>query len=190
MDIFYKKISDNQYQYYPEKKKSYSVNDGKPKTRSGKVECHLPNLAKKGIDPMPIWRDEYLLEIPQDKFLMLTGRHAQFTQSGTANNSVLRDLMPENYLWINRRVANRMGIEFGEKVKVTSKVGSVTIRAYPTEKIAPNQLFFVHGFGEESSELTWAYRNGASDNEIIDDAIEPIYGAAAMHETFVEVIKI
>ena len=69
-------------------------------------------------------------------------------------------------------------------------MGTVAIRAYPTEKIAPNQIFFVHGFGEESSELTWAYRSGANDNEIIDDVIEPIYGAAAMHETLVEIIKV
>jgi len=190
MDIYYKKISDNAHQYYPEKEKAYSVNGGKPKTSSEKVECNLPNLAKKGIDPMPIWRDKYSIEIPDDKFLMLTGRHAQFTQSGTANNSMLRDLMPENYIWINKRIANRKSIEFGDRVEVTSKVGSIIIRAYPTEKIAPNQVFFVHGFGEDSSELTWAYRSGANDNEIIDDVIEPIYGAAAMHETFVEIMKV
>jgi len=190
MDIFYKKISDNIHQYYPEKEKAYSVNGGKTKAKSGKVECYLPNLAKKGVDPMPIWKDDYLIEVPHDRFQMLTGRHAQFTQSGTANNSALRDLIPENYLWINKRVAKRMDIEFGEKVEVSSKVGAVIIRAYPTEKIAPNQIFFVHGFGEESSELTWAYRNGASDNEIIDDVIEPVYGAAVMHETIVKVRKI
>jgi thiosulfate reductase/polysulfide reductase chain A len=190
MDKYYKKISDNVFQYYPEKEKSYSVNGGKPKTMSQKVECNLTNLAKKGIDPMPIWRDDYLMEIPDDKFLMLTGRHAQFTQTGTANNSMLKDLMPENYVWINKRVAKKKNIEFGDKVEVTSKIGTVTIRAYPTEKISPNQIFFIHGFGEESSELTWAYRSGASDNEIIDDNIEPIYGAAAMHETFVEIIKV
>jgi len=190
MDIYYKKISDNIHQYYPEKKKFYSVNGGKPKTDSEKVECYLPNLAEKGIDPMPVWRDEYNIKIPKDKFLMLTGRHAQFTQSGTANNSVLRDLILENYIWINQREADKKDIKFGEKVKVTSKVGSVIIRAYPTEKIAPNQVFFIHGFGEESSELTWAYRSGANDNEIINDTIEPIYGAAVMHETFVDIIKV
>ncbi|SFV53782.1 Thiosulfate reductase precursor [hydrothermal vent metagenome] len=190
MDIYYKKISDNVHQYYPEKEKLYSVNGGKTKTNSEKVECNLPNLAKKGIDPMPIWRDEYNIQIPHDKFLMLTGRHAQFTQSGTANNSMLRDLIPENYIWINKRVANIKSIKFGDKVKVTSKIGSIIIRAYPTEKIAPNQVFFIHGFGEESSALTWAYRSGANDNEIIDDVIEPIYGAASMHETFVEVMKV
>lgn len=34
-------------------KKSYSVLANKFKTPSGKIECTLPALAKKGIDAMP-----------------------------------------------------------------------------------------------------------------------------------------
>jgi len=190
MDKYFKQLSANEYQYYPESKRAYSVNGGKPKTPSKKVECNIANLAKKGIDPMPTWRDEYNFSVPKGKFRMLTGRHAQFTQSGTANNAILRDLIMENYLWINRRVAKQMGIKFGDRVEVKSSIGKVVIRAYPTEKIAPNSVFFVHGFGEESEALTWAYRNGGNDNRVIEDRIEPVYGAAAMHETNVEIRKV
>jgi thiosulfate reductase/polysulfide reductase chain A len=190
MDKYFKQVSANEYQYYPEDKRAYSVNGGKPKTQSQKVECNIANLAKKGIDPMPTWRDEYNFNVPEGKFRMLTGRHAQFTQSGTANNAMLRDLIMENYLWINKRVAKKMGIEFGDRVEVKSSIGKVTIKAYPTEKIAPNSVFFVHGFGEESEALTWAYRNGGNDNLVIEDRIEPVYGAAAMHETNVEIRKV
>lgn len=190
MDKFYKEISANKHQYYPEKEKSYSVNGGKPKTPSQKVECNLVNLAKKGVDPMPIWKDEYAFSVPEGKFKLLTGRHAQFTQSGTSNNIVLRDLMPENYIWINKRVAKERGIAFGDKVEVSSKTGSVVIKAYPTEKIAPNQVFFIHGFGSESEALTWAYKNGGNDNTVIEDIIEEVYGAASMHETNVEIRKV
>ncbi len=190
MDKYFKQVSANEYQYYPEDRRAYSVNGGKPKTQSQKVECNIANLAKKGIDPMPTWRDEYNFNVPEGKFRMLTGRHAQFTQSGTANNAMLRDLIMENYLWINKRVAKKMGIEFGDRVEVKSSIGKVTIKAYPTEKIAPNSVFFVHGFGEESEALTWAYRNGGNDNLVIEDRIEPVYGAAAMHETNVEIRKV
>jgi thiosulfate reductase/polysulfide reductase chain A len=190
MDKYFKQISANEYQYYPEKEKSYSVNGGKPKTSSKKVECNLANLAKKGIDPMPTWRDEYNFKVEKGKFRMLTGRHAQFTQSGTANNSILRDLIMENYAWINRRVAKERGINFGDEVEISSSVGKVVIKAYPTEKVAPHTIFFVHGFGEESEALTWAYKNGGNDNAIIKDVIEPVYGAAAMHETNVEIRKV
>ncbi|NEW60473.1 molybdopterin-dependent oxidoreductase [Sulfurovum sp. bin170] len=190
MSEYYKQISANVHQYYPEKLKSYSVFGGATKTASKKVECNLASMAKKGVDPMPTWRDDYNFSVPDGKFRLMTGRHAQFTQSGTANNSVLRDLMPENFIWINKRVAKEKGIAFGDTLEVTSSVGKVTIKAYPTEKIAPNQVFFIHGFGEESSALTWAYKNGGNDNAVIEDVLEPVYGAAAMHETNVEIRKV
>ncbi len=190
MDKFFKQISANEHQYYPEKEKAYSVNEGKPKTGTKKVECNLPNMAKKGVDPMPVWREEYNLVIPEGKFRMLTGRHAQFTQSGTSNNAMLRDLIFENYAWINRRVAEEKGIKFGDELEISSRTGKTIIKAYPTEKVGPNVIFFVHGFGEESEALTWAYKNGGNDNAVIEDHIEPVYGAASMHETNVEIRKV
>jgi len=190
MDKYFKQISANEHQYYPEKEKAYSVNGGKPKTPSKKVECNLPNMAKKGVDPMPVWRDEYNFTVPDGKFRLLTGRHAQFTQSGTSNNAMLRDLIMENYLWINRRVAKKKGIEFGDMIEVSSSAGKTKLKAYPTEKVGPNTIFFVHGFGEESEALTWAYKNGGNDNAVIEDHIEPVYGAASMHETNVEIRKV
>jgi len=190
MDKYFKKLSGNEHQYYPEKHKSYRVNSGRAKTNTNKVECYLPNLTKKGVDSMPMWHEQYLFTVPEGKFRLLTGRHAQFTQSGTANNIMLRDLMHENYIWINRRVAKKRNIEFGDMIEVSSKVGKTTLRAYPTEKIGPNTVFFVHGFGEESEALTWAYKNGGNDNAVIEDIIEPVYGASSMHETNVEIRKV
>jgi len=190
MDKYYKQISANEHQYYPENAKAYSVNGGKPKTASGKIECNIKNLASKGVDPMPVWRDEYNFKVEEGKFRLLTGRHAQFTQSGTANNIMLRDLIMENYIWINRRVAEKKGIAFGDMVEVSSRTGKTRLKAYPTEKVGPQTVFFVHGFGEESEALTWAYKNGGNDNAVIEDVIEPVYGAASMHETNVEIRKV
>lgn len=189
-DQYFKPLSANDFQYYPENKKSYSVNGGKAKTPSGKIECNIESFAKKGIDPMPMWRDEYAFSVPEGKFKLLTGRHAQFTQSGTSNNAMLRDLMPQNFIWINKRVAKEKGIKFADMIEVSSKAGKTRLKAYPTEKIAPNQVFFIHGFGEESEALTWAYKNGGNDNAVIEDHMEPVYGAAAMHETNVEIRKV
>ncbi len=189
-DEYYKQLSVNEHQYYPENKKSYSVTGGKPKTPSGKIECNIESFTEMGVDPMPVWRDEYSYSVPAGKFRLLTGRHAQFTQSGTVNNAMLLDLMPENFIWINKRVAQEKGIKFADMIEVSSSVGKVQLKAYPTEKIAPEQVFFIHGFGAESDELTWAYKNGGNDNTIIEDHIEPVYGAAAMHETNVEIRKV
>ena len=212
MDKFWKQISSNEFQWYPKKERFYSVVEGEFKsdvfhdtcvdekeiavlkkefkTPSGKVECVLPNLAKKGVPPMPSWDDAQFTQIPEGKFKFITGRHAQFTQNSSSNNVMLLDLMSENYLWINKRVAESKGIKFGDNVEVKSKIGQITIKAYPTEKIGPNNLFFIHGFGADSDGLTFAKGNGAADNHIIEDVIEPVFGSAAMHETIVEVRKV
>jgi thiosulfate reductase/polysulfide reductase chain A len=212
MDKYFKKLSANEYEWYPKQRRFYSVVKGEFKsdvfhdtcvdekeiavlkknfkTPTGKVECVLPNMAKKGVDAMPVWKDDMYTPTPKGKFKFITGRHAQFTQNGTANNAMLLDLMPENYLWINKRVAKEKGIEFADLVEVESKIGKIQIKAYPTEKIGPNTLFFVHGFGASSDGLTLAKNNGAPDNMIIDDVIEPVFGSAAMHETIVDVRKV
>ena len=185
MEEYHKQLNPNEFQYYPESKKNYTTQNEKLK-----VKCVLPNLANKGVDAMPTWHDEYAFNVPEGKFRLVTGRHAQFTQSGTTNNAMLRDLIPTNYIWMNNQVCEKMGIKFGDKVEVKSSVGKVTIMAYPTNKIAPNQIFMLHGFGGSSEKMELAYGNGANDALIIEDKIEPVYGAAVMHETNVEIRKV
>ncbi len=190
MNEYFKKIGVNDYEYYPENKRHYSVLNTKFKTPSGKIECNLDALTKRGIDAMPTWKAEYEMVIPEGKFRLITGRHAQFTQSGTSNNKMLLDLVPQNYAWINKRVAAKLGIKFGDTIEVSSKVGKTTIKAYPTEKIGPDTLFFIHGFGVYSSALTLAHNNGGNDSSIIEDSIEPMHGASCLHDTLVDIRKV
>ncbi len=209
----FKKIDNNSYRYYKEKNKHYTVvklenkEDTNEidtcinprdiaemkrlfKTPSKKIECYLGNLQKKGIDAMPTWYDEQVKEIPKGKFKFVTGRHSQVTQDATMNNVMLLELMPENYVWINEKQAKDLDIKHGDLVEVTSSVGQVRIKAFPTNRIIPDVVFYVHGFGSHSKALTFGYRNGASDNEIIEDDIEPVFGSAIMHETLVTIRKV
>ncbi len=214
MDKFFKKISDNEYEYYPENNRYYTVTKGKDfqqetfysdtcidekeiasmrsnfGTPSGKIECNLASMSKKGVDPMPTWNDHQYAKTEKGKFRFITGRNAQFTQNSTSNNAMLLDLARENYIWINQGQADEMGIRHGDMLEVKSRVGKVFIKAYPTHRIIQDTLFFVHGFGATSDGLTLGYRNGASDNMIIEDIIEPVFGSAAMHETQVEIAKV
>lgn len=211
MDKYFKKLSVNEYEYYPEDKKYYTTPGGESRldtedvcvdekeiaalkknlgTGSSKVECYLPIMESRGVDPMPVWREELYKPVAEGKFKFITGRHAQQTQNSTVNNIMLLDTMRENYLWINKAQAEAKGIKYGDVVEVKSSVGKVYIKAYPTIKIVKDTVFYVHGFGSESSGLTFGYRNGASDNMIIEDTMEDVFGAAAMHETIVEVRKV
>lgn len=159
-------------------------------TPSRKIECYLGSMETKGIDPMPKWKDEYNIRVPAGKFTFITGRHAQFTQTATQNNVMLLDLMRENYVWINDREAQDRGIALGDLVEIESSVGTVRIKAFPTPKILPQIIFYIHGFGSTSEAMTLAHRNGASDNQIIEGTIEPVFGSAVMHETLVTVRKV
>jgi thiosulfate reductase/polysulfide reductase chain A len=147
-------------------------------------------MESKGIDPMPKWHDEEYVKIPAGKFKFITGRHAQHTQSATQNNIMLLELMRENYVWINEKEAEEMGIKFDDIVEISSSVGTIRIKAYPTPKIIPETIFYIHGFGATSEGMTFAHRNGANDNEIIEGKIEPVFGCAIMHDTLVSVKKI
>ncbi len=210
MDKYFKKITENEYEYYPENKRHYSILKLQEefdmdecvnpkfisqlqkdfKTSSKKVNCVLASFAKKEIDTMPTWRDEMNIIAPEGEFKFITGRHAQFTQNSTQNNAILLEMMKENYLWISKKDAIKLDIKLGDTVEVKSRTGAVNIKVYPTDKIISGVVYFVHGFGAESKGLTLGGGNGASDNEIIEDIMEPIFGAAAMHETIVKVRRI
>ena len=215
MLTYFKKLTNNTYECYPKDKKYYSIlkleeafdpdsflhdtcmnpvdiADLKRSfnTPNKKIECYLGSMTKKGVDAMPQWRDEDYVKVPAGKFKFISGRHAQFTQNGTQNNIMLLELMRENYLWINDKEAEKLKIAFGDVVEVTSSVGKVKIKAYPTSKIIPETVFYIHGFGAKSEGMTFAHRNGASDNEIIEDTIEPVFGSAVMHDTLVSIRKV
>ena len=213
MEKSFEKIDKNSYKYYDEHDKSFTVvkleDESQQEemdtcvnprdiaeirrrfsTPSTKIECALASMTKKGIESMPTWVDADYVKVPEGKFKFISGRHAQFTQNATQNNIMLLELMNENYVWINDEDAKYRGIEFGDTVEITSKVGQVRIKAYPTAKIIPSTIFYIHGFGAKSTGLTFAHRNGASDNEIIEDRIEPVFGSAIMHDTIVSVRKV
>ncbi len=184
MEKYHKEVFNNSYLYYPEDRKFYTVN------KKYRVKCHIDKLDKHGYDAMPTWRDSYDFKVPDKSFRLITGRYVMFTQSATANNIMLKDIMKTNHIWINNAVAKNLNIIEGDKVEVKSNIGKVEILAYPTNKIAPNVVFFSHGFGSHSDELEQAFGNGANDNQLIEDKMENIYGCAVMNETDVQIRKI
>jgi len=185
MEEYHKQLSVNDFEYYPKSKRNYTSRGD-----ALKVICKYDRLATGGMDVMPTWSDKWNFTVPAGQYRLITGRHAQFTQSGTQNNMMLRDLIATNYVWINQREADKKGIKFSDRVEIKSEVGAIQLKAYPTEKIAPNQIFLLHGFGSESNGMEFAYGNGGNDATIIKDDIEPMYGAAVMHSTNCEIRKV
>jgi thiosulfate reductase/polysulfide reductase chain A len=179
-----KEVANGYYNYYLPSKRHYSVE------RDYKVKCYLKKLAQHGYDPMPAWNDSYDFKVKKEHFRLITGRYITSTQSASTNNSMLRDIQESNHLWLNSGVAKKLGIKEGDFLSVSSSISSVVIQAYPTNKIAPEVVWFAHGFGGSSEELTNSFGHGASDNKIIEDSFEKIYGCATMHHTDITIRKI
>jgi len=177
-------LSNEYYEYYPKEKRFYTV------PRDYKVHCYLKKLEKNGFDAMPTWHNSYDFSIPKEHFRLITGRYVTSTQTATTNNIVLKEFQEQNYVWINNVVAKELDIKEGDALVLSSSLSSIVIKAYPTNKIAPQVVWFAHGFGTASAELTNAFGKGASDNEIIEDKFEKIYGCATMHETNITIRKI
>jgi len=180
----HKEIKNNRYRYYPEKKKHYCVK------KEFRVKCYLEALQKEGYDPIPAWREEYDFKVEKGKFRLITGRYVTSTQTASANNMMLHEFHEQNNLWINDKIAEKLEIKLDDTLVVTSNTGKIVIKAYPTNKIAPEVVWMAHGFGMQNPELEFAYGSGASDNILIEDKFEKIYGCATMHHTDVAIRKL
>jgi len=84
--------------------------------------------------------------LPKDAFTLIPYRwHA--LDNMTANCKYLAEFRHENFLWIHSDKAAQLGIAEGEDVRVTSQIGSVTIKAWITEAIHPDCVAVSLGLG-------------------------------------------
>ncbi len=157
-------------------------------TKSGKIELFSDRLQESGYDPLPVYKPP--VEPQPGQFRVVLGRRAYYTHANNTNNPWLHEFAPENHLWINPEPAQRMGIQTGDLLEVSSRVGTVRIKARVTDEIRPDCVFMLHGFGKRSQWQKLAYDNGASDAQILETAWDQVSGNAAFHETFVNIRKV
>lgn len=158
-------------------------------TPSGKIELYSHELELAGLDPMPVY--EPVEEPPDGYFRLLYGRHPVHTFAKTQNTPLLSELYPENELWLNTGRAAALGLADGERVRLENQDGiaSTPIRLKVTERIRPDAVYMVHGFGQNSPWLTRANGRGASDAQLTSRyALDPISGGAGMRINFVKIV--
>jgi thiosulfate reductase/polysulfide reductase chain A len=155
------------------------------KTPSGKFELVSPLLESRGFPSFPPYNPA-----PRSNhgtFKLMVGRTASHTNVSTQNNLYLSELVPENVLWIHAEAANRLGIQDGELVEVTSLQASSRIKAKVTELIHPEAVFMLHGFGKTVPAQTRCYHKGASDALLQENTSDRVGGSPALDETLVQV---
>lgn len=156
-------------------------------TNTGKIELYSTSFEAEGFDPMPVYTPHE--EPPEGFYRLIYGRAPMHTFSRTSNNPNLTDLMDENAVWINPKVAREWGIKNNQYVWLKNQDGiqsGFPVKARITERIRWDSVFIVHGFGHADKRLTRCYGKGASDSRLITKVhIDPIMGGTGMRGNFV-----
>src|SRR5690606_11750740 len=117
------------------------------------------------------------------------GRAPMHTFSRTANNPNLTDLMDENTVWVNPKVAKEWGLQNGQPVYLQNQDGVVAdfpVKVRVTERRRVESVSIVHGFGHADKQVSRAYGKGASDSQLITRVLmDPVMGGTGMRGNFV-----
>jgi len=140
------------------------------KTPSGKIELINDKLEGQGLPSLKPY--ESPRKPPEGQFRITFGRCAMHTQGHTVNNLLLHEQMPENVLWLNRAVGEKMRIADGEVVEVSNQGYSGNIKVKLTEFIQPEAVFMVHGFGHALPAESRALGKGVPDNALMPGGLE------------------
>jgi len=156
-------------------------------TPTGKIELYSTTMEEAGYDPMPKYTRHD--EPPEGFYRLNYGRAPMHTFSRTSNNPNLTDLMDENSVWVNPRVAKEWGLSTGQYIHLMNQDGKRSefpIKVRVTERIRWDSVYMVHGFGHDQKKLRRCYGKGASDTNLITKVLtDPIMGGTGMRGNFV-----
>jgi len=139
------------------------------KTADGKIHLAVDEL----LDRLRTLEIPEAVELGCDRsfpFVLQTGERIDYNANTIQRDNAWRAVkMPTNYLRVNSRDAERLGISNGETVRIVTPASSASIPALVTDDIFPGNLSIPHGFGmlhpdEESGELRQV---GVNVNELI-----------------------
>jgi thiosulfate reductase/polysulfide reductase chain A len=158
-------------------------------TPSGTIELSSSAFAEAGFDPLPTY--EPPAAAPTGSYRLLYGRSPLHTFAGTHNNWVLMEMHGENAVWLHAGEAARLGLANGDYVWLENqdgvREGPVPVKA--TERIRPDCVYLVHGFGHHAAGMQVADGRGASDNALISRyRLDPTSGGAGMRVNFVPIV--
>ncbi len=160
-------------------------------TNTGKIELYSVDFADHGFDPLPKYTQHP--EPPQNFYRLIYGRAPMHTFSRTSNNPNLSDLMSENSVWVNPKVADLWRLKKDQKIWLKNEDGAITsspVKVRITERIRWDSVYMVHGFGHNNKKLSRAFGKGASDTEMITNVVvDPVMGGTGMRGNFITFLK-
>ena len=159
-------------------------------TSTGMIELYSLDLEMEGFDPIPNYTPHP--EPPQGFYRLNYGRAPMHTFGRTANNPNLNELMSENKLWVNPKIAAANNLENDQEVWLKNQDGVVSefsIKVRVTERIGKDNVYMVHGFGRGNKKMKRSFGKGISDSQLITNVmVDPVMGGTGMRGNFVSFV--
>ncbi len=159
-------------------------------TENGKIQLFVENFEMEDLPAIP--KFEPTPAAPKGYTRLVYGRAPMHTFTRTMNNLWLNNEMPENSLWLNDKVAAKLGIQNNEAIILENQDGkrSNPIKTLVTPGIRPDTVFMYHGFGSKSKNLSRAYGKGAADGFMMTNIVNDSFiGSDSKRTNFVRIIK-
>jgi thiosulfate reductase/polysulfide reductase chain A len=149
------------------------------------LDRDTPLYFAKG-DPIPRFTPHD--QPPEGFYRLMYGRSPSHSFGRTTNNALLTQLKPENEVWINTDVAGEWGLANGQYIQLENQDGVVgnRVKVKITERVRPDCVFMVHGFGHSQKKLKRSYMKGAGVTPLITRTkTDPIMGGVGIRHNFV-----
>jgi anaerobic selenocysteine-containing dehydrogenase len=175
-------------------------------TPTGKIEIYSERLRRKGFQPLPTYEPIAGHGDLKGKFVLVT-YEPNVMGSRTGNYKWLTEIKHRNPVWINKDVAKLLHIEEGDRIKISTRIGSLVTEARLTFGIHPRVIAIERNLGhwgyghiaraksfkskDPNTNLVWWKKegNGISPNPIISGNSDPIGGGEAWNDSLVIVSK-
>jgi anaerobic selenocysteine-containing dehydrogenase len=144
------------------------------------------------FDPLPFWYGAP--ESSEFPFTAITQRPMVMYHSWDSQNAWLRQLLSENFLYMNEAKAAELGFEDLDRVWVESGIGRVRCRLKTMQGLEAGTVWTWNAVGKQAG--TWGLAADASEvtrsfllNHLIAESSDPITGQAAWFDLRVKVYK-
>lgn len=157
------------------------------KTEDRKIDL-LPDIYKEAIP------DLLTEEVNEDQLLLIGRRHLRSNNSWLHNSYRMVKGRERCTMLIHPEDAAKRDIENGDKVAVTSKVGTEHITAEVSDEMMRGSISIPHGWGHNRSGIKMNIAEdhaGTSMNDLVDDmVVDKLSGVSVINAIPVEVILV
>lgn len=156
------------------------------------VQFYNKELEENGYPGIPTYIP--VERAPEGFMRLLYGRSPVHTFNRSQNNAWLMAENDSNPVWVNDKMAAKLGLKDGDVVSLINQDG-VKSRTTTTVKVTPgirsDSVYMYHGFGSMNPELTLGVGKGVDDCSLITKiAVDPETGAHGMRNNFVKLVKV